>query len=299
MLIFDLAISYTWNYDIEFIELIEKKFQKSGFKTFIIYKQNLNEVANLLRNKEIYFKAYLDRASDEDPEFEIITKLLTRKRSYIINPHKKTKKVTDKSYFHKKLLRKKFNLPQTLILESYDKCQELFLTESKIEELKIPFVIKPALFSGGGQGVIKDGISIEQIQNQRISSHTEKFLVQEKIHPIRIDHKRAWFRIFWAFGKVIPTWWDDHTHIYHPLTKDQITKYKLHQLIKITTKLSRIAAIDYFSTEIALTKNHKFVLIDYINDQCDMRLQSLHPDGVPDIVVNQFIDQLKRKVASL
>lgn len=299
MLIFDLAISYTWNYDIEFIQLIEKKFQKSGYKTFVIYKQNLNEVSNLLRNKQIFFKAYLDRASDEDPEFEIITKLLTRKRSYIINPHKKTKKVTDKAYFHKKLLKKKFNLPQTLIIESYDKCKELYLTETKIEELNIPFVIKPALFSGGGQGVIKDGINIEQIQNQRINSHTEKFLVQEKIHPIRIDHKRAWFRIFYAFGKVIPTWWDDHTHIYHPLTKDQIVRYKLHQLIKITMKLSRIAAIDYFSTEIALTKNHKFVLIDYINDQCDMRLQSLHPDGVPDSVVNQFIDQLKRKVASL
>jgi hypothetical protein len=299
MLIFDLAISYIWEYDSEFIDLIEKKFQKNGYKTFIIYKQNLDEVANHLRNKKIFFKAYLDRASDEDPDFEIITKLLTRKKSYIINPHKKTKKVTDKAYFHKKLLRKKFNLPKTIILERYDKCNSLLIKQEELNELRIPFVIKPSIFSGGGQGVIKDGTSIEQIQNERVKSHNEKYLIQEKIHPVKIDHKRAWFRVFWAFGKVIPTWWDDHTHIYHPVTRIQIYRYKLHQLSKITARLARIASIDYFSTEIALTKDHEFVLIDYINDQCDMRLQSLHVDGVPDIVVNQFIDQMKKKVASL
>ncbi len=299
MLIFDLAISYTWEYDSEFINLIEKKFQKNGYKTFIIYKQNVGEVANLLRDKKIYFKVYLDRASDEDPDFEIITKLLTRKRSYIINPHQKTRKITDKAYFHKKLFRKKFNLPRTFILERYDKCNSLLITQEDLNEIKIPFVIKPSIFSGGGQGVVKDGTSIEQIQNERVKSHNEKYLIQEKINPTKIDNKRAWFRVFWAFGKVIPTWWDDHTHIYHPVTKEQINKYKLHQLNKITARLARIAAIDYFSTEIALTKDYKFVLIDYINDQCDMRLQSLHVDGVPDIVVNQFIDQMKKKVASL
>lgn len=299
MQIYDLAISYTWKYDREFINLIEKIFHKSGYKTFVIHKQNLNEVSHQLRTKKIFFKAYLDRASDEDPKFEIITKLLTRKKSYIINPHKRTKKVTDKAYFHKKLIRKKFNLPKTYILESYDKCKGLKLTEEKIKELGFPFVIKPAFFSGGGQGVIKNGTSLEQIQIQRINSHSEKFLVQEKIHPIKIDHKRAWFRIFWAFGKVIPTWWDDQTHIYHPLTKEQLSKYKLHKLIKITKKLSRIAALDYFSTEIALTKNHKFVLIDYVNDQCDMRLQSFHLDGVPDKVVHQFVEQMIKKVSTL
>ncbi|MEW6507068.1 MAG: hypothetical protein AB1432_04900 [Bacteroidota bacterium] len=299
MIIFDLAISYTWEYDKEFITLLEKKFQKSGYKTFIIYKQNLDEVAFQLRNKMLHFKAYLDRASDEDPDFEVISKLLSKKSSYLINPHNKTKKVTDKAYFHKRLLGENFNLPKTIILKPYDQCSSLFLSEADLNELKIPFIIKPALFSGGGQGVVKNGTSLEQIQVERIKSHSEKYLIQEKIQPVRIDHKRGWFRVFWAFGKVIPTWWDDQTHIYNPVTKEQINRFNLQQLIIIATKLARIASIDYFSTEIALTRNNRFVLIDYINDQCDLRLQSLHADGVADIVVNQFIDQLKRKVASL
>lgn len=299
MHIFDLAVSYTWKYDVEFINLIEKIFQKNGLKTFIIYKSNINEVASLLRQKKIFFKAYLDRASDEDPDFEIITKLLIRKKCYLINPHKKTKKATDKSYFHKKLLRKKFNLPKTFILESFGRNEELHLTDDDLKVIKKPFIIKPAIFSGGGQGVVKDAMTIEQIQTERKKGHNEKYLVQEKIQPIKVDHKRAWFRIFWAFGKVIPAWWDDHTHIYHPLTKEQIVKYKLQQLLKITHRLARAANIDYFSTEIALARNNQFILIDYINDQCDMRLKSLHIDGVPDNLVIQFIEQMKRKVAAL
>ncbi|MDQ7815532.1 MAG: hypothetical protein RDU14_00740 [Melioribacteraceae bacterium] len=299
MQIFDLAVSYTWKYDIEFINLIEKLFQKNGLKTFIIYKQNIHEVASLLRQRKLLFKSYLDRASDEDPEFEIITKLLIRKRCYLINPHKKTKKATDKSYFHKKLLRKNFRLPKTFIIESFDKSETLYLSDANLKELKIPFIIKPAIFSGGGQGVVKDASSIEQIQTERMKGHNEKYLIQEKVHPVKLENKRAWFRVFWAFGKVIPTWWDDHTHIYHTLTKEQIAKYKLQQLIKITKRLARVANIDYFSTEIVLAKNHQFILIDYINDQCDMRLQSLHVDGVPDVVVTQFIEQMRRKVSAL
>lgn len=57
--------------------------------------------------------------------------------------------------------------------------------------------------------------------------------------------------------------------------------------------------MDYFSSEIALTKKNRFVLIDYVNDQCDMRLKSIHPDGVPDSIVIQFIEQMKQKVLAL
>jgi len=38
----------------------------------------------------------------------------------------------------------------------------------------------------------------------------------------------------------------------------------------------------FFSTEIAMTPAGQFVTVDYVNEICDMRLQSRHPDGVPD-----------------
>jgi len=299
MHIFDLAIAYKWKYDKEFIELIERNFQRDGLRTFIIGKFNLGEVVDNLKKKKIYFKAYLDRASDEDPEFLPISKLLTRKKSYIINPHRKIIKSIDKVLMHRKLVKRQFRLPKTLLLPSFDYDETLRLSDNDLNELGIPFVIKPSFLSGGGEGVIRSAESLAQISEERRKNHTEKYLVQEKIYPGKIQSKRAWFRVILAFDKVIPTWWDDHTHIYHRVTKADAKRYNLLPLYRITKRLARLTQLDYFSTEIALTKDHKFVLIDYVNDQCDMRLKSNHVDGVPDEVVNEFIERMKRKVLSL
>ncbi len=299
MQIFDLAVAYKWKYDKELVELIERNFQRSGLRTFVIGKFNLHEVVDHLKKKKIYFKVYLDRASDEDPEFLPISKLLSRKKSYIINPHHKIVKSIDKLSMHRKLVKRKFRLPKTLLLPSYDHDDSLRINANHLEELGIPFVIKPSLISGGGEGVIKSAESLAQIHEERRKNHLEKYLVQEKIYPRKIQGKRAWFRLLWAFDKVIPTWWDDHTHIYQRVTKVDVKRHNLLPLYRITKRLARLTQLDYFSTEIALTKDHKFVLIDYVNDQCDLRLKSNHVDGVPDEVVNEFIERMKRKVLSI
>jgi hypothetical protein len=44
----------------------------------------------------------------------------------------------------------------------------------------------------------------------------------------------------------------------------------------------------FFSTEVALTEHGTFVVIDYVNETCDLRLQSLHYDGVPDQLVQNI-----------
>lgn len=296
---FDLAISYTWEYDVEFVELTEFIFQKDGFSTFVISNYNVFEVIDSLKSKQLHFRAYLDRASDVDSDFEPIAAILSKRKSYLINPHKKVHKFTNKSYMHKLLSKKNFDLPKTILLPPYYFNHNLNINEEELKQLGIPFIIKPAIETGGGEGVEVDATTLAQIQKERIKNQTEEFLIQEKIYPKTLSGRRAWFRVFWAFNKVIPTWWDDHTHVYESITYDQIKKYHLQPLHRITKRLSRITRIDYFSTEIALTRKNKFVLIDYINDQCDMRLKSKHHDGVPDEVIIQFIEQMKKKIKSL
>jgi len=296
---YDLAIAYKWEYDNEFVELIENSFQRSSLKTFVIGKFNLAEVINLTKKNKITFKALLDRASDEDFEFIELTKLLKQKKSYLINPHNKVVKSLDKVLLHKKLIKKKFQLPKTISLQPYYIQNELLITEEELKLLGSPFIIKPATFSGGGEGVIRNAISLDQIQEERIKNQYDKYLVQEKIIPRTLNEKRAWFRVIYAFGQVLPTWWDDKTHIYYSVTDTETKKYNLLSLERISKKLARINRLDYFSTEIALTKDHKFYLIDYVNDQCDMRLKSNHVDGIPDEVVLEFVEAMKRKIVSL
>ena len=296
MVKFDLAIAYKWIYDEEFVHLIENIFHRNGLSTFLIRNFNVDEVIDKISRKELQFKTYLDRASDEDRAFEPISKLLQKRHCYLINQHNKVLKATDKSTMHKRLQKKKFRLPKTYLIPRYSQTTQLKLPENYLLEIGSPYVIKPAVTSGGGEGVIKNAVSIQQIIYERIKNPNEKFLIQEKIKPRMFGERRAWFRVLWSFNKAIPIWWDDQTHIYHNVTKKEIARYNLLPLVRITTKLARITKLDYFSTEIAVTKDHNFVLIDYVNDQCDMRLKSKHPDGVPDEVVTEFIERMRRKV---
>lgn len=299
MNIFDLAISFVWEYDLEFVDLIEFIFQKDGLTTFVISYHNVQEVIDKLKSKKLHFNAYLDRASDVDSDFEPISSILTKRRTFIINPHKRVHRFTKKSYMHKILSKKNFHLPKTIIIPPYYYNHSLNITENELHNIGIPFIIKPAINTGGGEGVVINAESISHVQKLRIKNQLEEYLIQEKIYPKTLDGRRAWFRIFWAFNKVIPTWWDDLTHIYENISYEQIKKYHLQPLHRITKKLARITRIDYFSTEIAITEKNKFVMIDYINDQCDMRLKSNHADGVPDEVIIKFIEQMKNKILSL
>lgn len=299
MRIFDLAIAYKWIYDIEFIELTEAIFQEEGLSTFIISDFNRDEVIKYLENGDIHFKAYLDRASDVDLSFEPISKLLQARKCFLINPHHKTEKAIDKSRMHEILLNEPIDLPETILLPSYKDHKHLPICEEDLESLGNPFIIKPSYFTGGGEGVIENGEDLQQIQEQRQANHDDKYLVQQKIYPHYFGKNRAWFRVFWAFGSVIPTWWDDQTHIYNRLTPAQIKRFDLQKLISITKRIAAITHLDYFSSEIAVTKEKKFYLIDYVNDQCDFRLKSQHPDGVPDEVVTGIIKSMKDRIELL
>ena len=296
---FDLAIAYTWEYDEEFVNLIENIFQEEGYTTFLIKKSNFEEVISLLESRKIHFSALLDRASDEDPAFMPIAQILQRRKSYIINPYQKVNEFIDKALMHKKLQQKRFRLPKTFILPAFDHDFRPHIKPKDLDFLKRPFIIKPSYFSGGGQGVIVNAETLDEIRRERIKSPTEKYLIQEIIHPKKIQGRRAWFRVIWAFDQAIPTWWDDQTHIYYPVTKKELEKHNLTALKKITTRIAKLTGLDYFSSEIALTKDHTFYLIDYVNDQCDMRLKSNYIDGVPDELVVQFIQRMLSKISSL
>ena len=75
------------------------------------------------------------------------------------------------------------------------------------------------------------------------------------------------------------------THIYQPLHGKEMYGHHLEGLVEVTHKIQQVCGLDFFSTEIAITAEKKFVAVDYVNEICDMRLQSQHADGVPDSVV--------------
>lgn len=298
-MIFDLAISYEWMYDIEFTHLIEERFQRENLSTFVITTHNCNEVTNLVKEKKLFFRSYLDRASDVDENFSELAQLLTESDCRVINEYANVDSSVDKSIAHQKLVDAGLRIPKTIIIPSYETVPSLNLTEEELNKIGQPFVVKPAYYSGGSEGVYKNVNSFEEIQSIRQENSDDKYLIQEKIYSTSINNQRAWFRVLWAFGKVLPMLWDDQHLIYSDVTLNEIDSELLKEINLMMNKISSVAQLDYFSSEFTLDSKNNFYLIDYINDQCDMRLKSSHKDGVPNYIVEEFIDEMIKFVKQL
>jgi len=64
----------------------------------------------------------------------------------------------------------------------------------------------------------------------------------------------------------------------------------------ITQRIASLCKLEWFSTEIALTLE-EFIVVDYVNDGIDTRIQSKAVDGVPDEVMQKVTKQLVELVA--
>lgn len=296
MKIFDLGIAYNWEYDVDFVSLVEQKLQAVGLSSYVIHNNNVLEVKEDLLQKELAFNCYLDRAWDVDERFEEIGKILQRRKTRIFNPYKNVLHAIDKASMHLEFITAGLNVPYSIIIPPHNQKEDIKLSVEDLAILGRPFIIKPCNTTGGGIGVVTGAESLKEILNERTSYNNDKYLIQEKIYPGMIENKRTWFRCFGAFGKVIVVFWDDQTHIYEPISEVLKSKINIKKLNQITKTILGIIQLDFFSTEIVLTNANKFVVIDYVNDQCDMRLKSKHVDGVPDEIVNQIISYLIKAI---
>ncbi|MCX6152297.1 MAG: hypothetical protein NTX22_17360 [Ignavibacteriales bacterium] len=286
---FDTGIAFTWEYDEDFIVLLEEMFHQAQLTTFLIKPFNVFEITERFKKRSLTFTSYLDRASDVDFNFAEIAHILTRRNVRIFNPYKLIHHAIDKATMHLEFITAGINTPYSIIIPPFSERQQIYISLDDLAILDKPFIIKPCNTTGGGIGVVTGAESLKDVLDHRTHHNNDKYILQEKIYPQMFDGKRSWFRCFWAFGKVILTWWDDLTHRYTILTQEEILRFELQDLFTITRKIAKLTNLDFFSTEIAYSTGEKFIVVDYVNDQCDMRLQSKHFDGVPDDVVKQII----------
>lgn len=296
MQIYDFAIAFTWEYDFDFVDAIEENLQKSNLTTYRISDYNIREVTENVKSKKLSFRTFLDRASDVDDDYLELAKILTKRKVRIFNPYDKIHHAIDKASMHLEFITAGLNVPYSIIIPPHKHNNELKISVDDLAVLGRPFIIKPCNTTGGGMGVVTGAETLKEVLDERSNFDGDKYILQQKIYPKYLDGKRAWFRCFWAFGKPIPCWWDDQTHIYETITVEEFNKYNLRKLNEITRKIAKITSLDFFSTEIAITEEDKFVVIDYVNDQCDMRFKSKHADGIPDEVILDIIQQLKKAV---
>jgi hypothetical protein len=285
---YNLCLAWNWEYDADFVKLLDGACQSRGLSLLQINPENLLDRIQSIANKEMTFQVFFDRASDSDTRFLPVVQLASSHVIHHINSHELARRAWDKVAMHQ-AISVSMDTPFTIILPSYD--EQPLLPSIDLASLGMSFTIKPA-FGGGGDGVITEAISLSQALVARKEFPSQRYLLQAQIIPTRLGSRMAWFRPIFCVGKVYPCWWDNCTHIYTPVTSDEETCYNLGPLRSLTFSIARICGLDLFSTEITLTRDGRFVIVDYVNDPIDLRLQSRAFDGVPDDIVRDITGRL-------
>lgn len=294
MISHDLCLAWNWEYDADFAVLLDTACGSRGLSLLQITPDNLADVLDALGSQQLAFRAFLDRASDADARFMPLVEWACQHGAYCINPHKRARCTWDKAYMHLTLTRAGLHTPYTIVLPP---CTEQpVLPPVDLSPLGERFTIKPA-HGGGGEGVVMEATSWDQVLAARQAHPTDSYLLQAHIVPIQLDARPAWFRVIYCAGQVYPCWWDTTTHLYTRVTPEETDHYGLSPLSDITTLLARLCGLDFFSTEISCSDGH-FVVVDYVNDQIDLRLQSKAADGVPDAIVCDMAERLAGLVAA-
>jgi len=282
----DFGLAWNWEYDHDFVQLLDRACFQAGLRVFLIGPHNLATTRAETAAGQRSFRWFLDRASDTDENFLAFHRLLAQRGTRFINAHHHYQRAIDKANIHGELHARGLRLPLTVIVPSLE--TEPHLDLRFIELMPHPFVVKPAR-GGGGIGVLLGAMSADDVAQSRHRLRNQRWLVQQRIEPQVWSGRRAWFRVYHVCGQVIPCWWDDITHRYAAFAAGDSEFVDAKALAKISRAIAEVAQLDFFSSEVALDRDGRYVVVDYVNDPCDMRLQSKCHDGVPETVVHQII----------
>ncbi len=287
--IYDLCVAWNWEYDADFIGLLDLSCQSRGLSLLQIKPDNLPQMLNSLVVGEFSCRVFFDRASDVDPQFMPLIQWVGEDSICSINAYERASHTWDKAEMHSLLVSQGVSVPSTFILPPYIEQPEMDPID--LTSLGDQFTIKPA-HGSGGIGVMTNATSWDQVLSVRKEHSTDQYLLQAHIAPIQLDVLPAWFRVIYCDGLVFPCWWNPSTHIYVPVTECDKNNHSLSPLDDMAIAIAQLCGLDLFSTEIACTSDGLFVVVDYVNDQIDLRLQSSAAEGVPDHIVKAVADQL-------
>ena len=285
---YDLCLIWYWEYDANFIATVQSACNAQAVSLLLVTPENLVQATVDYLEGRINFSVLLDRAQYHTGFMPLMQKARDQ-GVHCINSRERSSWAEDKATMHLEMISHGLESPYTIILAPFTK--QPLLPPIDLAPLGEQFVIKPA-GGGGGEGVTMWATSLEQVLQARIEFADQKYLLQAHIKPQELDGRKAWFRIYYVDGNIHPCWWDPETHIFAPLYADEELRFGLSPLRTVTAKIASICHLDWFSTEIALSADGKFVAVDYVNDGIDLRSQSNAQDGVPDEVIRAIAADL-------
>ena len=148
---YDLCLPWYWEYDTDFVQMIERACTDQGLTLWQITSENLLESITALYTGEHSFRAVLDR-SQYDARFEPIHRWSRAHPVFRINPAELSKWSEDKATMHLELITAGIHTPHTIILPPF--IEQPVIPELDLAPLGHQFVIKPANEGGDRKSVV-------------------------------------------------------------------------------------------------------------------------------------------------
>lgn len=276
---YDFALAWNSGSKENFLKWTKKECSVRGLRFLLITEKNIEKIVNELEKGKLKIDFLLDNEADYDDKKNLFARLCYAVKDtdgWVVCDPDDARQASNKAITHYDLVKAKIPVPYTIVVRNWEP-DDFTLTKEEMKRLGTPFIIKPA--SGFGQkGVIKNANgSIAEIAQARHFNRGDDFLLQEKIEPLVLKEKQAWFRVYFLFGEIIPCWWNTEIGSYDHVTLREMYQFRLLSLARIMSEIARITNMDFFSSEIAITgsgKDRRFIAIDYVNDQPELCVRS-------------------------
>jgi hypothetical protein len=276
----DLLLIYESPYDDSFVDLLRRTCQRLGLTLITVWQEDADIRLEDLRNGKYRPCVCLDLAAEAAPSLLPIEQWANENVQIHLNPTKRRREVWRKTNLHWEFIHSGVITPYTIPIPALVRVPDLEPPED-LWRLGVPFSAKPDL-GGGGWEVVMDAQSWEDVLDMRRRLPEEDLILQELVEPMELMGRRAWFRVLFACGLVVPCWWDDHTHLFGDMvSEDERRWFGLEPLWEIAYIAAGIARLKLFSTEVAMVGEDRFVVVDYVNDPVDLRYRPHVPEGMP------------------
>lgn len=296
--IYDLAMTHKLDTDDYFIHTIQRLCAEARLNFFLIEPAWVELFYEHLQAGKIWTRALLNMHSEHhqpDDIYHRLVKLAAERNVQVIDPPDRAQAAFDKSRLHPRLVEAGVLVPWTLVVPA-EHPDDWHLSDDEKQELGTPFVIKPAM-GYGRKGLVMDATSETDLARSASAWPDRNYLFQRRIIPQERDGAPVYFRAYFVFGSVWLSWWNCYTDRYRLVTAAERKELGLDQLEDIVRRIAQLTGMTFFSTEIAQTDDGKFVVIDYVNDQCHLLSQSAHPQlGVPDELVSAIAQRIVEAV---
>jgi len=244
-----------------------------------------------------------------------------------VNSPARSRAFTDKAAAHGELLRHGLGVPPTVVFRPGSPDRPLTAGERSVLRLDEPgacLFIKAANGFGGKGMVSVGGADLGNFPSAlaavRQFDRQDAYLVQREVRPplMRCDdgvERPAYWRILGCLGDLVPFWWSPLDRAsgrpcYRRLAPEEVRRHRLQAVLEYARVLGELSGLDWYSTELCLSdgaeasrytvtcadgRDRPVVAIDYLNDQCDVDVQSRWPGGPPDDVVRHVARRFARE----